>query len=113
MLENFSGLIVTSPARVDLRIVLLYRPTYLDQQQISMNAFFGDEFSSYLESLLLAKEKLLIIGDVNILVDVRLQTTLIRGDWCNHWTLFLTLRADMRHEFHTRRRRSCRYVVMH
>ena len=66
---EFSEWIVSSPSLHNLRIVIIYRPPYSDEHRVSTNAFFT-EFSSYLESILLSKEQLLITGDFNIYVDI-------------------------------------------
>ena len=51
-----------------MRIVIVYRPPYSEDHKVSISVFF-DEFSDYLESLLLCKEQLLITGDFNIHTD--------------------------------------------
>ena len=61
---EFSEWIVTSSSH-NVRIVIVYRPPYSEDHKVSTSVFF-DEFSDYLESLLLCKEQLLITGDFNI-----------------------------------------------
>ena len=51
-----------------MRVVVVYRPPYSGEHKVPTSVFF-DEFSAYLESLLLCKERLLICGDFNIDVD--------------------------------------------
>ena len=58
-----------SPSLHNLRLVIIYRPPYSDEHRVSTNAFFT-EFLSYLKSILLSKEQLLITGDFNIHVDI-------------------------------------------
>ena len=52
-----------------LRAVIIYRVPYSAVHSVSTNAFFA-EFSDYMESIILAPEKLVIMGDFNIHVDV-------------------------------------------
>ena len=49
-------------------MVVVYRPPHSGEHKVPTSVFF-DEFSAYLESLLLCKERLLICGDFNIHVD--------------------------------------------
>ena len=63
----FSEWFVTTSSH-KLRIVMLYRPPYSSEHNVPMSVFFN-EFSNYLESLLLSKEPLLISGDINIHID--------------------------------------------
>jgi exonuclease III len=64
---EFSEWSVTTSSH-KLRIVVLYRPPYSSEHNVPMSVFFN-EFSNYLESLLLSKEPLLISGDFNIHID--------------------------------------------
>ena len=64
---EFSEWIVTSSSH-NARIAIVYRPLYLEDHKASTSVFF-DEFSDYLESLLLCKEQLIITGDFNIHID--------------------------------------------
>lgn len=70
-LESFeySEWIVTPSASNNLRIFIFYRPPYSEDHRVPMSVFF-DEFSNHIESVILSKEQLLIIGDFNIHVDV-------------------------------------------
>lgn len=52
----------------NFRINIFYRPPYSDEHKITFA--FIDEFSNCLESVVLSKENLLIIGDFNIYIDV-------------------------------------------
>lgn len=52
-----------------LRIVVLYRPPYSTNHPVTTRVFF-DEFTNYLETIILSSEPLLITGDFNIHVDV-------------------------------------------
>ena len=65
---EFSEWIVTSLTSHNLLVVIIYRPPYSNEHKVSTNVFFT-EFSTYLESILLSKEQLLITGDFNIHID--------------------------------------------
>ena len=65
---EFSEWIVTSLSSHNLRVIIIYRPPYSNEHKVSANVFFT-EFSTYLESILLSKEQLLITGDFNIHID--------------------------------------------
>ena len=65
---KYSEWIISSPS-LNLRLVVLYRPPYTADHRVSKNDFFT-EFSTYLETILLSKEPLVIAGDFNIHVDV-------------------------------------------
>ena len=65
---EYSEWTISSPS-LNLRLVLLYRPPYSADHRVSTNDFFT-EFSTYLESILLSKEHVVIAGDFNIHVYV-------------------------------------------
>ena len=50
-------------------MVIIYRVPYSAEIPVSTNAFFA-EFSDNMESIILAAERLVIVGDFNIHVDV-------------------------------------------
>ena len=52
-----------------LRIIVVYRPGYSVDHPITSIVFFN-EFSEYLESILMSNEPLLITGDFNFHMDV-------------------------------------------
>ena len=52
-----------------LQVIFIYRPPHSSNHPVTSNVFF-DEFSSYLESIVMSSEPLLIAGDFNIHVDV-------------------------------------------
>ena len=52
-----------------LRIIIVYRPPYSVVHPIAASAFF-DEFSTYLESIVMSPEPLLIVGNFNFHVDI-------------------------------------------
>ncbi|KAL9959876.1 hypothetical protein ACROYT_G033246 [Oculina patagonica] len=52
-----------------LRIMIIYRAPYSSEHPITTGKFF-EEFTSYLESIIMSSEPLLITGDFNIHVDV-------------------------------------------
>ena len=64
---EYSEWTISSPS-LNIRLVLLYRPPYSADHRVSTNCFFT-EFSTYLETILLSKEHLVIAGDFNIHVD--------------------------------------------
>jgi len=45
-----------------LRVIVIYRPPYSSNHPVTSNVFF-DEFSSYLESVVMSSDPLLIAGD--------------------------------------------------
>ena len=51
-----------------IKVVIIYRPPYSDDHSVSSHVFF-DEFSSYLENIVMAPEVLLITGDFNFHID--------------------------------------------
>lgn len=66
---EFSEWLVQLTSSYNIRVVVLYRPPYSEEHRVTMNAFFS-EFSDYLETVVLSKEPLIIVGDFNIHVDV-------------------------------------------
>ncbi|CAB4017697.1 Hypothetical predicted protein [Paramuricea clavata] len=77
---EFSEWSVTTSSH-KLRIVVLYRPPYSSEHNVPMRVF-SNEFSNYLESLLLSKEPLLIFGDFNIHIDDAVDTDSFKyQDW--------------------------------
>ena len=69
--ESFEYLevLVSLSSSSNLRVVIVYRRPYSDEHKVSFDVFIN-EFSNYLESVVLSKENLLIIGDFNIHMDV-------------------------------------------
>ena len=53
----------------NLRIIVIYRPPYSDEHRVTTSTFFA-EFADYVETILLSKKELLILGDFNIHIDV-------------------------------------------
>ena len=51
-----------------LRVVIIYRPPYSEDHPVTALTFCS-EFAYYMESVLLSKEQLVIVGDMNIHVD--------------------------------------------
>ena len=51
-----------------LKIIGIYRPPYSEANPVSANVFF-DEFSAYLENIVMCPEVLLISGDFNFHLD--------------------------------------------
>ena len=67
-LFEFSEWTVQSASH-NLRIIVIYRPPYSDEHRVTTSTFFA-EFADYVETILLSKEGLLILGDFNIHIDV-------------------------------------------
>ena len=65
---EFSEWIVKHGSR-KLRVIVIYRPPYSGNHPVTSKVFF-EEFSSYLESIVMSSELLLIAGAFNIHVDV-------------------------------------------
>ena len=51
------------------KLVVVYRPPYSEKHPIKPRVFFG-EFGSYLETIILSPESLILTGDYNFHVDV-------------------------------------------
>lgn len=66
---EFSEWIVKSTGSCNVRLIILYRPPYSDNHRVPVNVFLN-EFSRYMESIVLSKEHLLLVGDFNFHVDV-------------------------------------------
>ena len=66
------------------RLVLLYRPPYSEEHPVSMATFLS-EFSGFMESIILAPEPLIILGDFNIHMHVD------RGSDCNDAAQFIEI----------------------
>ena len=65
---EFSEWLVSEGSSSKLRVVIIYCPPYTEEHPITVTAFCN-EFSRYMESVLLSKEQLVIVGDMNIHVD--------------------------------------------
>ena len=66
---DFSEWIILGRGSRKVRVVVVYRLQYSSSHPVSVNVFF-EEFSAYLDSIILSSEPLLITGDFNIHVDV-------------------------------------------
>ena len=66
---EFSEWILKSTGSCNVRLIILYRPPYSDNHRVPVNVFLN-EFSHYMESLVLSKDHLLLVGDFNLHVDV-------------------------------------------
>ena len=66
---EYSELLVEVSSSRKLRVVIVYRPPYSEHHKISIGAFIR-QFSNYMESVILSKEHLLVLGDFNIHLDV-------------------------------------------
>ena len=66
---EFSEWIILGWGSRKVRVVVAYRLQYSSSHPVSVDVFF-EEFSAYLESIILSSEPLLITGDFNIHVDV-------------------------------------------
>ena len=65
---EFSEWMVSGRSTKKLRVVIIYRPPYSENHSVTVLTFCS-EFANYMESILLSKEQLLIVGDMNIHVD--------------------------------------------
>ena len=52
-----------------VKVAIIYRTPYPEKHPVTVATFLG-EFAEYLESIVLSSERLLIVGDMNIHVDV-------------------------------------------
>ena len=68
------------------RLIVLYRPPYSEEHPVTMGTFLA-EFATFVESIILAPEPLIIAGDFNIHVD--------RGNDCNDAARFLDILRSM------------------
>ena len=68
------------------RLVILYRPPYSEEHPVSTATFFN-EFSAFMESIILVLDPLIIMGDFNIHVD--------RGTDCINAARFLWVSRNM------------------
>ena len=66
---EYSELLVEVSSSRKLRVVIVYRPPYSEHHKISIGTFIR-QFSNYMESVILSKEHLLVLGDFNIHLDV-------------------------------------------
>ncbi|KXJ06763.1 hypothetical protein AC249_AIPGENE9319 [Exaiptasia diaphana] len=66
---EFSEWIVKSTGSCNVRVIILYRPQYSEDHKVPVNVFL-DEFAHYMESLILSREDLLIVGDFNLHVEM-------------------------------------------
>ena len=62
---EFSEWMVSGRSTKKLRVVIIYRPPYSEDHPVTVLTFCS-EFANYMESILLSKEQLLIVGDMNI-----------------------------------------------
>ena len=62
-------LLVQISSSLKIRVVIVYRPPHSEDHRIPVVTFLS-EFSSYMESIILSKDHLLILGDFNIHMDV-------------------------------------------
>ena len=64
---EFSEWLITGSSS-NVRLAIIYRPPYSDDHPVTVTTFCA-EFARYMESTLLTKERLVIVGDLNIYVD--------------------------------------------
>ena len=62
-------MLVQISSSLKIRVVKVYRPPHSEDHRVPMVTFLS-EFSSYMESIILSKDHLLILGDFNIHMDV-------------------------------------------
>ena len=66
---EYCELLVQISSSLKIRVVIIYRPPHSEDHRVSVVTFLS-EFSSYMESIILSKDHLLILGDFNIHMDV-------------------------------------------
>ena len=66
---EYCELLVQISSSLKIRVVIVYRPPHSEDHGVPMVTFLS-EFSSYMESIILSKDHLLILGDFNIHMDV-------------------------------------------
>ena len=72
---EFSELIVQQPSSHNLRVIILYRPSYCDVHKVPISTFFS-ELADYFESIVLCQEQFSI--SINIHVDNAVDTDAIQ-----------------------------------
>ena len=66
---EYCELLVQISSSRKIRVVIVYRPPFSKNHRVPMGTFLR-EFSSYMESIILSNDHLLILGDFNIHMDV-------------------------------------------
>ena len=66
---QYCELLVQISSSLKIRVVIIYRPPHSEDHRFPMVTFLS-EFFSYMESIILSKDHLLILGDFNIHMDV-------------------------------------------
>ena len=66
---EYCELLVQISSSLKIRVVIVYRPPHSEDHRVPVVTFLS-EFSSYMESVILSKDHLLILGDFNIHMDV-------------------------------------------
>jgi len=66
---EYCELLVQISSSRKIGAVIVYRPPFSENHRVSMGTFLC-EFSSYMESIILSNDHLLILGDFNIHMDV-------------------------------------------
>ena len=66
---EYCELLVQISSSLKIRVVIVYRPPHSEDHRVPLITFLS-EFSSYTESIILSKNHLLILGDLNIHMDV-------------------------------------------
>ena len=66
---EFSEWKVILPSDINLRLIIVYRAPYSEDHKVTSSTFF-EEFSDYLDTIVLCNERLVITGDLNFHVDV-------------------------------------------
>ena len=68
---EYCKLLVQISSSRKIRVVILYRPPFSENHRVPMGTSLC-EFSSYMESIILSNDHLLILGDFNIIVHHRI-----------------------------------------
>ena len=77
---EFSEWIIRPRGSFPLKLIIIYRPPYSKSHPIPIGTFF-DEFTDYLESIILCQYTILITGDFNIHVDDPSNADALRSQW--------------------------------
>ena len=67
---DYSDLLVQLPTPCKLRIIIVHRTPPSENHRVPISTFLIKEFADLMVSVILSKERLLVLGDFNIHVDV-------------------------------------------
>ena len=67
---DYSDLLVQLPTPCKLRIIIVHRTPPSENHRVPISTFLIKEFADLMVSVILSKERLLVLGDFNIHLDV-------------------------------------------